>query len=276
MLTGLRQLQFLGFLPVSVGFLRNSQILSPAWSGSDQALCYSRGSRRECRDGSRTARTAIGRFREETTVYREIIMPTYSDEKRRVIRKLADYLRLMGLRTHKIAKSSCFVTFGESPPEDDGSKTLKSSVGIVAGCSSSCSSNTEDGFLGDTTPVDGGQQGPSNRFYQFAFNRDCFYVDIPRNTLFVDEAHRIISERHGFCWARSRLDLRWVSANWDDVLEWNPLQKVYLYRDEESAAEDMAFVLFDVWKFPVDWQWYVRAGTFKDKGCDFDWSKPLE
>ena len=72
-------------------------------------------------------------------------MPTYSDEKRRVIRKLADYLRLMGLRTHKIAKSSCFVTFGESPPEDDGSKTLKSSVGIVAGCSSRCSSDTEDG-----------------------------------------------------------------------------------------------------------------------------------
>ena len=44
-------------------------------------------------------------------------------------------------------------------------------------------------------------------------------------------------------------------------MKWNPLQKVYLYRDEESAAEDMAFILFQVWKFPVDWRWYVRGGV---------------
>jgi hypothetical protein len=46
------------------------------------------------------------------------------------------------------------------------------------------------------------------------------------------------------------------------MVEWNPLQKVYLYRDEESAAEDMAFILFQVWNFPVDSPLYVKAASF--------------
>ena len=31
-----------------------------------------------------------------------------------------------------------------------------------------------------------------------------------------------------------------------------------------SAAEEMAFVLFSVWKFPVDWRFYVTAAAFHE------------
>ena len=57
-------------------------------------------------------------------------------------------------------------------------------------------------------------------------------------------------------------------------VEWDPLQKVYLYGDEESAAEDMAFIMFQVWKFPVDWTWYVKAAVF-GSGREFERGKPL-
>jgi hypothetical protein len=59
------------------------------------------------------------------------------------------------------------------------------------------------------------------------------------------------------------------------MLKWVPLQKVYLYRDEESAAEDMAFIMFQVWKFPVDWRWYVQAASFHTEH-KFEQGKPLD
>ncbi|MGA2255577.1 MAG: hypothetical protein ABSG53_13010 [Thermoguttaceae bacterium] len=53
-----------------------------------------------------------------------------------------------------------------------------------------------------------------------------------------------------------------MRSNWKDMVTWNPLQKVYIYRDEESAAEDMAFILFQIWHFPVDSPLYVKAASF--------------
>ena len=61
-------------------------------------------------------------------------MPTYLDEKRRRIRQFAEYLRLMGLRAHKVVKDSSFIIFGEAPPEDAESPKLKESVAIKADC----------------------------------------------------------------------------------------------------------------------------------------------
>lgn len=52
--------------------------------------------------------------------------------------------------------------------------------------------------------------------------------------------------------------------------KFNPLRKVYAYGDERSAAEDMAYVWFNVRKFPVDWRFYVTAGAFDEKS---NWEK---
>ena len=38
-----------------------------------------------------------------------------------------------------------------------------------------------------------------------------------------------------------------------------------MYGDEESAADDMAFVLFQVWKFPVNSKLFVTAASFNGK-----------
>jgi hypothetical protein len=86
---------------------------------------------------------------------------------------------------------------------------------------------------------------------------------------------QIFQYRQGFFYARNRTDLKWVRANWDVIVKWDSLQKVYLYRDEESAAEDMAFIIYQVWKFPVDWPWYVTASAFHT-GQRFDWGKRLD
>ena len=188
-------------------------------------------------------------------------MPSYLDEKRRRIRQFAEYLRLMGVRAHKVVKDSSFIIFNEAPPEDAESPKLKESVAIKADCLAD--GGSASGRLGDTNaPKHGKPRKRRSRYIQFAFMRDCFYLELPNNTVFPQEAEQIFRHRLGFYWAKNRPDLRWVRGNWKDMLTWEPLQKVYLYRDEESAAEDMAFILFQIWHFPVDTPLYVKAAAF--------------
>lgn len=48
----------------------------------------------------------------------------------------------------------------------------------------------------------------------------------------------------------------------EDIEGDDPFRKIYACGDEPSAAEDMAFIFFDVWRFPVDWRFYVSAAAF--------------
>ena len=192
-------------------------------------------------------------------------MPTYAEEKRRRIEQFAQYLRLMGLRRHKVTKDSCFIIFDESPPEDAESPSLKESVAIEVDC------RAEGGPASGRSRSAKGSQRRSyskkrrSRYIQFAFMRDCFYLELPNNTVVPRETDQIFRHRLGFYRAKNRPDLRWVRRNWEDIVKWQPLQKIYLYRDEESAAEDMAFILFQIWHFPVDSPLYVKAAAFHTK-----------
>ena len=100
-------------------------------------------------------------------------------------------------------------------------------------------------------------------------------MDLPNNTVFPQEAEQIFRHLLGFYWAKNRPDLRWVRRNWENMVIWEPLQKVYLYRDEESAADDMAFILFQIWHFPVDSPLYVKAASFHTKHC-FEHGKQID
>ncbi len=187
-------------------------------------------------------------------------MTTFAGEKRRRLAQFAEYLRLMGLRRHKVVKNDdCFIIFDDTSPDDAESPKLKESVAIKVDClanggSASCGGEAE------SLPSD--SQGEEKRYLQFAFGQDCFFMDLPNNTVFPPEVEQILTHSMGFYWAKNRTDLRWVRGNWENTVTWNPLQKVYLYRDEESAAEDMAFILFQVWNFPVDSPLYVKAASF--------------
>ena len=178
------------------------------------------------------------------------------------------------MRRHKIVKDDCFLIFGESAPEDTDAPHIKESAAIKVDCfadGGSVSGGEEpwDGLSGDWQ---GGETQP--RYVQFAFRQDCFYMELPNATLFLSEAEQILRHQLGFYWAKNRPDLRWVRGVWKDMVKWNPLQKVYLYGDEQSAAEDMAFILFDMWKFPVDWRWYITAASFRG-GHQFARGLPL-
>jgi hypothetical protein len=190
-------------------------------------------------------------------------MSIFIDEKRRRVEQFAQYLRLMGLRRHKVVNDDCFIIFEDSPPEDAESPKLKESVAIKVDCLADGGSTSGGGEPGESPGNDWQGGEDQSRFIQFAFKRDCFYMELPNNTVFPPEVEQILRHSMGFYWAQDRPDLRWVRGNWKDMVKWNPLQKVYLYRDEQSAAEDMAFILFQVWNFPVDSPLYVKAAAFQ-------------
>lgn len=48
----------------------------------------------------------------------------------------------------------------------------------------------------------------------------------------------------------------------EDAEKWDPLRKIYLYGDEASAAEDMTFIFFQLWNFPVSTRLYVTSAAF--------------
>ena len=192
-------------------------------------------------------------------------MSSYINEKQLRINQFAEYLRLMGLRAHKVAKDSCFIIFNEDPPEDAESPKLKESVAIKVDCLADGGSASGGSGRAVGLPKHGKPRKRRSRYIQFAFMRDCFYLELPNKTVFPPEAEQILRHRLGFYWAKNRPDLRWVRSNWEDMLTWEPLQKVYLYRDEESAAEDMAFIVFQIWHFPVDTPLYVKAASFHTK-----------
>lgn len=178
------------------------------------------------------------------------MMPSdYQSELDRRTEQFAEYLRLMGMRRRKIVKNDdCFAIFDDA--------TLGGIDAPHVEESAADEDNTENPKSPDRLPA------KPFRYIQLCFSEDCFYVDLSNRTLLPHEAELILQQRAGFYWAKDRQDLRWVRANLKDYLRWNPLQKIYLYRDEESAAEDMVFVLFDVWQFPVDWPWCVTAAAF--------------
>jgi hypothetical protein len=90
---------------------------------------------------------------------------------------------------------------------------------------------------------------------------------MPRQTLFRAEAEQILRRRRGFFYLRDRPEF---TLHGEDIDGYDPFRKIYIYRDEESAAEDMAFIFFQIWKFPVDWRFYVTAAAF---GQQTDWER---
>ena len=110
-------------------------------------------------------------------------MPTYVDEKRRRIEQFAEYLRLMGLRRHKIVKDTCFIVFDDTPPEDSASPKIKESVAIRVDCLVGGGSALGPEESGESPSSDGHGGEPQPRFVQFAFMQACFSWSCPTTRL---------------------------------------------------------------------------------------------
>ena len=105
------------------------------------------------------------------------------------------------------------------------------------------------GLTGDGT--DGSFQDwpddDANRFVQFSFNPKYFDIDLPNTTLWPAEAAEILERRRGFFYVKDRRQFEHPA---EDVPDFNPLRRVYVYGEERTAAEDTAFVWFERLEVP--------------------------
>ncbi|GEM_PF-3972919 len=85
------------------------------------------------------------------------------------------------------------------------------------------------------------------------------------------EAERLRRNRSGFFYVRERPAF---SLHDEDANGFDPFRKVYLYGDEQTAAEDLAHVLYRVWDMPDSAPILATSGVFGE-ARRFDQATPL-
>ena len=209
-------------------------------------------------------------------------MRDYRQELERRTAQFAGYLKKMYHRAHDEVQGNCFIIFEERKPSDgtDGSElteAVKPALQLAGtafdnGVNSSIITNGKSPNF--DLPDEGWREDNSqNRFIQFSIERNWFCLDMPLQTLFRAEAEQILRDRMGFFYLKNRSEF---TLSGEDVDGYDPFRKVYVYGDEDSAAEDMAFIFFQVWKFPVDWRFFVKAAAFGDKKTDWEKGVAIE
>lgn len=195
-------------------------------------------------------------------------MDNFRAEVERRIAQFAAHLRPMYHRAHEVAHGPCFIIFEERPPHDDGDPVLVEKkelalAGVRAAFDTLGFFDDPDDAAPADFPGEGWRAGDDDsRFIQFSAERQWFCLDMPRQTLERAEAGDILRYRKGFFYLSDRQEF---TLHEEDVDGHEPFRKVYVYGDEDSAAEDMAFIFFQVWKFPVDARFYVTSAAFNGK-----------
>ena len=85
---------------------------------------------------------------------------------------------------------------------------------------------------------------------------DGFYIDLPDTSITPEEA-RALAQRPGFEFALDRPQKRLGERQYD------PVQRQYQHTELRAAAEDAAFVFFDLWGTPLDAWVKVQASAFE-------------
>lgn len=204
-------------------------------------------------------------------------MHNYQEQLHAQIVTFDRYLQTMVQRRAQERNSDCAITFMEDHPDDLDLDHLVESRARVLETSKSeaVSEERRFDFLSEATFIvpeptppscsgshESGKE-KSVRYVQFAFMKRTFYMDLPNSTIFPAEVHRLMRDRSGFFYLRQR---RWsfmTFEEWREVVhDHDPLQKEYLNVDTRCAAEDMAYVIYNLWRFPLDWQFYYHALRF--------------
>jgi hypothetical protein len=143
--------------------------------------------------------------------------------RERRTRQFEHYLALMEHRAVRLVKSDCFIVFSVPAPRE-----IRRRIG-----------------------------GSTARGVQFAFMECGLYLDLPDTTLTPEEAKRVVAERPGFDFALKNPQTRLGERQFD------PVQRQYQYTEQRAAAEDAAYVFFDVWRILLDAWMKVRASAFE-------------
>ena len=197
-------------------------------------------------------------------------MHDFHEKLERRIAQFTRSLELMHERRSTLVRGNSFLVFEERAGFDERTvpKLIESKALVEVGGSKSEAGDAFNGVY--ALPDEQWRDDESScRFIQFSFNTRYFDLDLPNTTLFHAEADLILRRRSGFFFVVDRREFEHPAEKAD---HFNPLRKIFVYGDERSAAEEMAFVLFSVWRFPVDWRFYVTAAAFHDKT---DWEKGL-
>jgi hypothetical protein len=114
--------------------------------------------------------------------------------------------------------------------------------------------NVQNGSDSDQPPAGNDQPG---RFAQFWISTGTFYMELPNTTITTAEAEVLLRDKPKFFFVSTRQKSEDPEAS---VNEFNPLHREYVYGEEKLAAEEMAYVLFDLWKLPLDLSFKVEGG----------------
>jgi hypothetical protein len=236
--------------------------------------------------GAASGRVAPGRLNGKG----ELLVYDYTKEFDRCVLLFDSYLKKMVQRRSDEPRRDCAITFRENNP--DGSDTPSLEEAAAKSLELALAAEVEiggwgDQFLDQTSVLipthDHAAAGPGDfngddRYVQFAFTKRTFYLDLPNCTLFPLEAERLIRERSGFFYLKDHRQ-PWMSMDYwqNTVRDFSPVQKIYLNSDTRSAAEDMAYIFYTLWKFPTDWQFYYRALVFHGrKKRDWEGEGPVK
>ncbi len=208
-----------------------------------------------------------------------------ASERQRRIAQFAQALKPMHHRTVKKVKDCCYAIIEERDSTAEFFASLKASKQtslelstkppVLSICGGGIDRyNLEPSWPDGIAVAEGWSKDgwradeDSNRFIQFVFLEKHFEMDLPRPMLFAAEAVEILRNRSGFFFMSDK-----PGADASTVNNYNPLRKAYVHGDVTTAAEDMAWIFFDLWKFPTDERLYLS--TF---GGDYQWErgKPLE
>ena len=206
----------------------------------------------------------------------------YQHELERRIAQFDGCLRKMYRRAHEEVCGPCFLIFEEQRPDADSGKTdlaeaAKTELELVTAAFDTAGRSsiaTIDEPFEVSLPDEGWREDDSQgRFIQFSFEKNWFCMDMPLNTLYRPEAEQIMRNRNGFFYLRDRPEFTLYG---EDVDGYDPFRKIYIYGDEDSAAEETAFIFFQVWRFPLDSRFYVTAAAFGDKKSNWECGQRIE
>lgn len=176
------------------------------------------------------------------------------DERERRTRQFEKVLRFTSvLRSHD-AGGDAYVILEELRPGDGPGGPKKAMVaarrGLLVAAAVGGGTGTAVGTMEweapDAEPCD---DDGTPRFAQLWFARDWFFVELPSTTLARAEADRILRERTGFRFIGTGAPLHNTEAT---VRKFNPFVKLYLHGDERLAGEELAYILFDVLRLPLE------------------------
>ena len=194
------------------------------------------------------------------------------------ISQFRSLLETMQERRRSLTKGNAYLIIEERKDDPVGeSAALQAAAKMAIPTAATVGEEVFGAALGEEVSIDLPEEGwrgdpASRRFIQFGFCAKYFEIDIPNTTLYRAEAQEILRYRSGFFYVVDRPQFEHPAER---ARDFNPLRKAYVYGDEQVAAEDGAFVFFRVWKFPVDWRFFVSASSFHD-GIHWERGLPLE